>query len=194
MWVSVLGELSGAIAHEINQPLTAIQTNAETGLDLLAEKSPDLAESRDVFEDIVHDNRRASEVIHRLRDLLKKGERTSEAVNVNDLVNSTIALLNSEWIARKINVKTDLANDLPSTFGDPVQLQQVLLNLLMNAMDAMAETPIGQRHVTVSTRATQAGTIQVLVRDRGAGIRPAEQGRLFEPFYTSKTHTVLGLA
>ena len=101
MRVSVLGELSGAIAHEINQPLTAIQSNAETGLDLLAEKSPDLAEIRDALQDIVHDNNRAGEVIHRLRNLLKKGERKSEPVDVNDLVNSTLALLNSELIGRQ---------------------------------------------------------------------------------------------
>ena len=175
MRVSVLGELSGAIAHEINQPLTAIQSNAETGLDLLAEKSPDLAEIRDVFEDIVHDNRRASEVIERLRNLLKKGERRSDPVDLNDLVNSTVALLNSELISRRINVKLDLAIALPAALGDPVQLQQVLLNLVMNAMDAMASTPTGARLVTISTRVTRGGAVEVLVRtaepasSRGAG-------------------------
>ncbi len=195
MRVTVLGELSGAIAHEINQPLTAIQSNAETGLDLTAVDSPDLAEIRDVFQDIVDDNRRASEVIQRLRNLLKKGETTPVSVDVNELVTSTLALLNNELISRRISVKLDLASDLPATIGDSVQLQQVLLNLVINAMDAMDSTPVAQRLVTVSTLITRAGVIEARVKDSGPGIQPAEESRVFEPFYTTKPHGLgLGLA
>jgi PAS domain S-box-containing protein len=195
MRVSVVGELSGAIAHEINQPLTAILTNAETGLDLLAEAPPDIAELREVFQDIVQDDCRAAAVLQRVRGLLKKEERQFETVDLNDLVQATLALLHSELIGRKISVALGLAGGLPPTYGDPVQLQQVLLNLMMNAMDAMTSMPVSQRVVTVATRAVPAGTIELSIADRGPGLPAAEQGRLFEPFYTTKPHGLgLGLA
>lgn len=194
MRVSVLGELSGAIAHEINQPLTAVQTNAETGLDLLAERSPDLAEVRDVLEDIVHDNRRASDVIERLRSMLRKGERRLDCVDIKNLIHSTIALLNSEAIARRITIEADLSGDLPAVSGDPVQLQQVLLNLVMNAMDAMDEAAPAQRVVTIGSEVARDGSVVVTVRDRGRGISTAEQSQLFRPYHTTKAHGLgLGL-
>ena len=195
MRVSVLGELSGSIAHEVNQPLTAILSNAQAALHLLRQNSPDLAEIRDALEDIVHEDNRAGEVIHRLRGLLKKGERKMESVNVNDLVRSTVRLLHSELIGRDISLRLDLDHDPFFTRGDSVQLQQVLLNLVMNAMDAMASTPMAQRSILISTRGAKTGMVDLLVKDRGHGIRPKENGRLFEPFYTTKAHGLgLGLA
>ena len=157
MRVSVLGELSGSIAHEINQPLTAILSNAQAALHLLAQNSPDLAEVRDALEDIVHEDNRAGEVIHRLRSLLKKGERKTEYVNINDLVRSTVSLLHSELIGRDISLRLDLDHAPFLTRGDFVQLQQVLLNLVMNAMDAMASTPIAQRSIQISTSVSKPG-------------------------------------
>ena len=195
MRVSVLGELSGSIAHEINQPLTAILSNAQAALRLLGQKSPDLEEIRDALQDIVQEDNRAGEVIQRLRHLLKKGERKFESVNINDLVRSTAALLHSELIGREISIRFDLENRLFLTTGDSVQLQQVLLNLVMNGMDAMASTPADQRHILISTRGMESGSVEVRVKDRGHGIRPLENGRLFEPFYTTKEHGLgLGLA
>jgi len=194
MRVSVLGELSGSIAHEINQPLTAILSNAQAALHLLAQELPDIAEIRDALEEIVHEDNRAGEVIHRLRRLLKKGQRQAEYVNINDLVRSSVSLLNGELIVRDISLRLDLDHAPSLTCGDSVQLQQVLLNLVMNAMDAMASTPIAQRSILISTGGSQAGMVDVIVRDRGHGIRAKENGRLFEPFYTTKSHGLgLGL-
>ncbi len=195
MRVSVLGELSGSIAHEVNQPLTAILSNAQAALHLLANESPDLVEIRDALEEIVHEDNRAGEVIHRLRRLLKKGERKAENVNVNELVRSTMSLLHSELIGRDINVRLDLENSVFLTRGDSVQLQQVLLNLIMNAMDAMASTPTAQRFILVTTRGARTEMVDVCVKDRGHGISQKENGRVFEPFYTTKDHGLgLGLA
>jgi len=194
MRVTTLGELSGAIAHEINQPLTAILSNAQAALHLLKQASPDLAEIRDALQDIVHEENRAGKVIGRLRDLLKKGERKAEAVDVNFLVDSTINLLKHELIGRRIEVKVDAAEAVAPIVGDPVQLQQVLLNLVLNAMDAMAATPVAQRTVEISTRTAGAGAVEVRVEDRGSGIRAEEEGRLLQPFFTTKEHGLgLGL-
>jgi C4-dicarboxylate-specific signal transduction histidine kinase len=118
-----------------------------------------------------------------------------ESVNVNDLVRSTVRLLHSELIGRDISLRLDLDHDPFFTRGDSVQLQQVLLNLVMNAMDAMASTPMAQRSILISTRGAKTGMVDLLVKDRGHGIRPKENGRLFEPFYTTKAHGLgLGLA
>ena len=194
MRASVLGQLSGAIAHEINQPLGAIVANAQAALQLLSQGSSDLSQLHEVLEDIVEDGRRASKVVQRLRSLLEKGERAFEPIDINDLVNSTIALVRSELAARKVKITVDLASTPTIALGDPIQLQQVLLNLIMNGMDAVLSRPMPERLLTVSTLATESGSIEIHVKDRGSGIDRAERERLFEPFYTTKKHGLgLGL-
>jgi signal transduction histidine kinase len=192
MRVSVLGELSGAIAHEINQPLTAILSNAHAALDMVPDKAAEFAELRETIADIIEEDNRAAEVINRLRNLMRKGTRMVEPIDVNGLVEATAALLRSELIARRIDLRTDLAAGAPIVRGDPVQIQQVLLNLIMNAMDAMAAIPAGQRTLTVSTSVAADGGAAVTVSDKGIGLQ--EGNSPFDPFYTTKEHGLgLGL-
>jgi PAS domain S-box-containing protein len=195
MRVSVLGELSGAIAHELNQPLTAILANAQAALLALAQTPADLAEVKEALEEIELEDSRAGAVIHRLRDLLGKGQSQSETIDINELIESTLQLLRGELISRRIIVKMNLAEWLPSISGDPVQLQQVMLNLVMNAMDAMHSTPLSRRAITVCTSMAERDQIEVVVADRGAGIAPKDRALLFKPFFTTKEHGLgLGLS
>jgi signal transduction histidine kinase len=195
MRVTALGELSGAIAHEVNQPLTAILSNAQAALYLLTPESPNFTEIHGALEDIVHEDSRASEVIQRLRGLLKKGESKFEPVDLNHLVNSTITLLRHQLIDRRVAVETDLTDSQPVVLGDSVQLQQVLLNLIMNAMDAMASTPDGLRRIQICSRVTEAGTIEIYLKDNGPGLEATDRKRVFVPFYTTKDHGLgLGLS
>jgi signal transduction histidine kinase len=195
MRVQMLGELSGSIAHEINQPLGAIRVNAEAALQMLSVRSPDTVKVGEALEDVISEAQRAGTVIGRLRNLMKKGERRSEAVDINDLVESSAVMLGAEFLARGVAARIDKEASDASVVGDPIQLQQVILNLVMNAVEAMAATETTQRVVTVATRKTGTGDVEVEVRDRGPGIPFVSRDRLFEPFYTTKENGLgLGLA
>jgi PAS domain S-box-containing protein len=193
--VSMLGELSGGIAHELMQPLSAILSNAEAARILIARNPPELDEVAEILSDIISEDHRAGEVILRLRRLLKKSEAKFEPVDLNDLIISTLRLLHNETINRRVRFATALARDLPLVSGDAVQLQQVLLNLVLNAMDAMNKTVPSQRTIIVGTQAVGDGAIEVLVSDRGTGLTPSQRERVFQPFFTTKEHGLgLGLS
>jgi C4-dicarboxylate-specific signal transduction histidine kinase len=184
MRVAALGELSGGIAHELSQPLAAILANAQAAQVMLANKKHE--EIAEILEDIVQEDTRAGQVVHRLRRLLKKGEHESAAIDLNEKVTSTLELLHSELVNRKIKVETDLKPDLPLTCGDRVQLQQVLLNLMMNAMEAMSSTPASKRLLSIATRTADEGYVEVSIRDHGSGMSSDALKRIFEPFFTTK--------
>ena len=193
--VSMLGELSGGLAHELVQPLSAILSNAEAARILLARDPPDLNEVMEALDDIISENNRASDVIHRLRSLLKKSEARFEPTDINEIVNSTLRLLHNELITRRVRVSTDLAAHPPRAMGDAIQLQQVLLNLVLNAIDAMDDVAPARRLITVRTRTTDAEQVQIEVSDCGVGLAPASQKRVFQPFFTTKEQGLgLGLS
>lgn len=192
--VALLGELSATFAHELNQPLAAIMSNARAGQRLMARKPPDVAEVRAILEDIVADDRRAGEVIRRMQALLKRGELQLHPLDVNEVVHEVLQLLHSELIRREVLVHTTLAPALPRVPGDRIQIQQVLMNLLFNACDAMADQSRDGRSVSIATSGT-LGAVRISVADQGTGIAEGNEERVFEPFFTSKRHGLgLGLA
>jgi len=193
--VAVLGALSSALAHELSQPLTAILANARTAQRLLRVSSPDLAELRDILEDIAEDDRRAGEVIERQRAFLRKEDAQPGHLDLNEVVTEVLALVHSDLLQRRVKVDARLATALPAVFADRVQLQQVLLNLLVNACDAMAADSHSEKRVTIQTTETATGGVELSVADQGTGIPPDEMERVFAPFVTSKPNGLgLGLA
>jgi PAS domain S-box-containing protein len=184
--VSTIGELTASLAHELRQPLTGILTNAQAATRFLDSDSPDLGELRNALFDIIADDRRAAEAIERLRDMLRKGELRRTRLDLNDVIRSVTRLLGSDAVIRNVV----LALELPATpvvvSGDRVQLEQVVLNLLLNAMEAMAEVPDGDRTIVVRSEASVNKAVQVTVQDAGTGLRRGIQERVFEPFFTTK--------
>ena len=193
--VATLGELSGAMAHELNQPLTAILSNADAAHLLLSRKDCNLPEIRDILEDIVIQARRAGDVIRHLRTLFAKSDKQIRPLNINEVVADVLKLMHSDLVARRITVASRFASDLPAVKGDRVQLQQVLLNLIANACDAMAENEPGERGLTVITVPDGHLVTRVSVSDRGSGIEPEIADCLFKPFMTTKSQGLgLGLS
>jgi len=192
--VSLLGELSGAVAHELNQPLAAILANTRAAQRMLTHDDLDRPELRLILEDVASDVRRAGDVIRRLRRLLLKGDSDPQQVVMNDLVDEVLALAHSEVIQRGATITTHLAPVLPPIAGDRVQLQQVLLNLLVNAWDAMSENALADRRVVITT-GDAGSAVRLSIADRGTGITTHPLDTIFDPFVTSKHHGLgLGLS
>jgi signal transduction histidine kinase len=191
--VVMLGELSGALAHELSQPLTAILSNAQAALRLLPADPVDLDELRNIVTDIVADDIRAGRVISRLRALLKNDPAQHLPLDVNEVALDALRLMRIDLLNRNVPVITQLGAGLPLVEGDRVQLQQVLLNLLINGREAMDGAP--DRTLTLRTVALTDGGVEVSVTDRGSGIPPENLERIFEPFVSAKPEGLgLGLA
>lgn len=189
-----MGQLSAVLAHELNQPLGAILRNAEAGETILRMSNPDLAELRDILNDIQSDDRRAAEVIERMSALLRHRGLSQEVVSAHRLVQSVVELLGAEAEARNVALEVAVDPDLPELFADKVQLQQILLNLLLNSMDALDSTQGRARKIEISAHAKD-GWVEIAVRDNGSGIADERFPDLFEPFVTTKQGgTGIGLA
>ena len=184
--VSTLGELAGSLAHELNQPLTAILSNAQAAQRFMAMEPINLNEVREILRDLVEDNHRATEVIRRIRALVKKGELEAAPLSLADVIGDVVLLLHSDAIVRGIRVSLDIDSALPAVRGDRVQLQQVVLNLLLNAFDAMESHAVADSAVAVVASLDSDGSVRVAVRDQGAGLAADILDRLFIPFFTSK--------
>ena len=195
--VAMLGELSGGIAHELNQPLTAILSNAQAAQHLVANGSADPEVLVEILRDIIAADQRAGEVIRRLRTLFKRGEPQFQPLDANELVHEVLGIVHGDFVTRSVEVVPELAAALPKVQGDRVELEQVMLNLVMNACDAMAGLPSEQRRLTLRTRAVDVedGAVQISFADCGPGFTPEQYARLFEPFYTTKPRGLgLGLS
>ena len=192
--VALLGEMSGGLAHELNQPLTAILSNAQAAQQFIANKTIDDAELQDILRDIIAADERAGAVIQRLRALFKRGETHVEPLDANEVVREVMSLAHGDLATRSIDIVLQLAPELPRIEGDRVQLQQVMLNLIMNASEAMAGRDSSERRLRVRTLASSSH-VNVSFTDRGPGFAAEQHDRLFEPFYTTKAQGLgLGLS
>lgn len=192
---AAVGELTAMVAHEINQPLTAILSNAEAGELLMRAAQPPLEDIREILADIRKDDLRADAAIRGIRALLQRREFQPGPVNVNDMVAHVLRLIAGDALYRRIKVRRELAADLPIVVGDAAHIEQVLVILIVNGMDAMKDTPEAEREITIATRRAADARVEVMVRDRGHGIPEKNMPQLFDSFFTTKADGMgLGLS
>jgi len=193
--VATLGELTASIAHEVNQPLAAIVTNGNACLRWLAGDSPNLDEARETARRIIRDGNRAGDVIGRIRTLLRKTGTEKELLDMNQAVREVVALAEGEVRRNGVALRTELTGDLPPILGDRVELEQVVLNLIMNAIEAMSAIGDRPRELVVRTQSGEVDQVCVTVQDSGIGLDPQSMGRIFDAFYTTKSQGMgMGLA
>ena len=191
--MSTLGEMSASIAHEINQPLAAVVNNAMACLNWLDAQNFD--EARQSAELVIADGRRAGEIVSRIRALVKKDAPRKDAVDINAIIVEVIALVRYEVQGQRVSVQTALAKDLPPVQGDRIQLQQVLMNLMMNAIEAMSGSDEAPRVLSIASSRAGARAMLIRVADSGPGLNPATRDRLFQAFHTTKPQGMgMGLA
>jgi PAS domain S-box-containing protein len=193
--VALMGEMSASIAHELNQPLSGILSNAAAGQRFIDRGNVDLCEVRELLGDIISDGRRASDVLRGIRNMVKKEQIARRSVDLNEVVMDAVRMASADALLHSCQLETSLDSNLPTVDGDPVQLQQVLLNLVINAFDAMRDTPVSDRRVAIATQPTGDGTVRTTVRDYGVGISEEMRERVFDPFFSTKNEGLgMGLA
>src|SRR5262249_21707544 len=193
--VTTMGELAASIAHEVNQPLSAIVNNGSACLRWLASEEPNLDEAREATRRVIRDGNRAGEVITRIRALLRKTDTEKARLDINQTIREVITLTQNEATRKGAAIRMELAADLPPVFGDRVQLQQVILNLVMNGVESMASAPDRQRRLLISSRQYESDNVLVAVQDSGVGIDAQDLERIFDAFYTTKSQGLgMGLA
>jgi len=182
----MLGEITASIAHEVNQPLAAVVMNGNACRRWLATDPPNLDEARAAAQRMVKDGERAGQVLARIRALVKRGTTERNALDVNDVIREALGFTRAELERQRVAIRTELNDDLPAVVGDRVQLQQVLVNLILNARDAMADLTGRPPELTVGSRRETSGGVLVEVRDCGRGIDQEQAGRIFEAFFSTK--------
>jgi len=191
--VTTMGELTASLAHEVNQPIAAAVTDANTCLRWLTRDQPDLDEAREAASRMAKDATRAAEIIARVRLMFKKGVAQRELVDVSELLREMVILLRNEISRHSISVRTELAEALPQIMGDRVQLQQVVMNLIINSIDAMKDVE-GTRELTINSRRAEGEQVMVSVTDTGVGLPSQQADQIFDAFFSTKAHgTGMGL-
>jgi C4-dicarboxylate-specific signal transduction histidine kinase len=184
--VATVGQLAASISHEVTQPIGALVTNAQAAMRMLNAHSPDLKQVRDALDDIIKDGRRVGEIIQRIRALVKKAPAQTDLLDINEIITETIALTRGEILRNGVSLETQLAKRLPLVRGDRIQLQQVIMNLLMNAVEAMSVVDEGTRGLQIATNKDRENYVSITVSDSGPMLKPESLNRFFEAFYSTK--------